>query len=240
VSNELSATLARWSRRKLGARRSGGALAATVTKVRPDGEKPTPQRDRKETLAEASEENHGAQRAHAASAAGKEMPVLPSIDELDAQSDYTLFLAKDVPEALARAALRKLWTSDPILANLDGLNNYDEDYNLVDTAITAAQTSYKVGLGYLDEVKNELAQLDESVAPHESVAPRGEVRAEPLADSGMDDANANAGAAETRDEPEEKSADAPRQAATDEDRISTGEPLADAANRHQPQGSSEG
>ncbi len=71
-------------------------------------------------------------------------------------------MKKNVPEALRRAALRKLWKSDPILANLDGLNDYDEDYNLVDTAITAAQTAYKVGKGYLDEIGEKLAQLDES------------------------------------------------------------------------------
>ena len=80
--------------------------------------------------------------------ADEDVPVLPPIDELNSESDYTVFLKEKVPEALRRAALRKLWTSDPVLANLDGLNDYDEDYNLVDTTIAAVQTAYQAGRGY--------------------------------------------------------------------------------------------
>lgn len=56
-------------------------------------------------------------------------PDLPDIDSLDKDSDYAVFLKDGVPEALTRLALRKLWRSDPVLAVLDGLNDYDEDYN---------------------------------------------------------------------------------------------------------------
>ncbi len=62
---------------------------------------------------------------------------LPPVGSLTKDSDYTPFLAEGVPEALTRAALRKLWTSDPVLANLDGLNDYDEDFRIVDTVIDA-------------------------------------------------------------------------------------------------------
>jgi hypothetical protein len=86
---------------------------------------------------------------------------LPPIDELDFQSDYTAFLTENVPEELRRAALRKLWRSDPVLANLDGLNDYDEDYNLIDQVITLPQSSYRPGRGYLDESEKKLAQIDE-------------------------------------------------------------------------------
>ena len=85
-----------------------------------------------------------------------EMSALPPIEGLNFQSDYTVFLAKNVPETLRRAALRKLWVSDPVLANLDGLNDYCEDFNIVDTPITLAQTSYKVGKGYFDEAEEKL------------------------------------------------------------------------------------
>ncbi len=95
--------------------------------------------------------------------ADDDMPALPPIDELNFESDYTVFLNAKVPETLRRAALRKLWTSDPVLANLDGLNDYDEDYNLVDTTITAAQSAYKVGRGYFDEVKDKLEQVEEAL-----------------------------------------------------------------------------
>jgi hypothetical protein len=53
---------------------------------------------------------------------------LPDIDTLDKDSDYTVFMREGVPEALRNRALRKLWLSDPVLANLDGLNDYDEDF----------------------------------------------------------------------------------------------------------------
>ncbi len=53
---------------------------------------------------------------------------LPDIDSLDKDSDYTPFMQVGVPEELKKLALRALWRSDPVLANLDGLNDYDEDF----------------------------------------------------------------------------------------------------------------
>jgi hypothetical protein len=135
--------LSRWSQRKLAAQR-GEEVAAD----------PKPQ----DVPAPAGEH---------------EPPVLPPIEELTAESDYTAFLAKDVPEALTRAALRKLWTSDPVFANLDGLNHYDEDYNVIDKAITLAQTGYHPERGYLDaladkgEATPSEAERKESVSPEE-------------------------------------------------------------------------
>jgi len=55
---------------------------------------------------------------------------LPDIDSLEADSDYTPFMQAGVPDKLKNLALRKLWKSDPILANVDGLNDYDEDFKL--------------------------------------------------------------------------------------------------------------
>jgi hypothetical protein len=56
---------------------------------------------------------------------------LPHIDELTDQSDFSAFLKKGVPEELKNLALRKLWRSNPIFANLDGLNDYDEDFTQI-------------------------------------------------------------------------------------------------------------
>ncbi len=53
---------------------------------------------------------------------------LPDIDTLHKDSDFTVFMRDGVPEELKRRALRKLWTTDPVLANVDGLNDYDGDY----------------------------------------------------------------------------------------------------------------
>lgn len=120
--------LSRWSQRKLAAR-DGDAVEEAVDERKPP-EAPPP---------------------------AAETPVLPSIESLDAQSDYTAFLSKDVPEALTRAALRKLWTSDPVFANLDGLNHYDDDYNVIDKAISIAQTGYHPEWGYLGQGEDEEA-----------------------------------------------------------------------------------
>ena len=70
---------------------------------------------------------------------------LPAVEDLDAASDYTGFLGQGVPEALAKAALRKLWLSDPVFANLDGLNDYDEDYNVIDKILHLAESGKDLG-----------------------------------------------------------------------------------------------
>ncbi|MDR6771961.1 DUF3306 domain-containing protein [Azospirillum sp. BE72] len=54
---------------------------------------------------------------------------LPPLDSLDAGSDYTGFLRRDVPEELRRQALRKAWASDPAIAGFRGFAEYDWDYN---------------------------------------------------------------------------------------------------------------
>lgn len=67
---------------------------------------------------------------------------LPDIDSLDRDSDFAPFMRRGVPEHLQRLALRKLWTSDPVLANLDGLNDYDPDNLPFLTTVT--QTAEKL------------------------------------------------------------------------------------------------
>lgn len=55
----------------------------------------------------------------------------PDIDTLTYESNFAVFLGKTVPAALQRKALAKLWRSDPVLANLDGLNDYQDDYRFI-------------------------------------------------------------------------------------------------------------
>jgi hypothetical protein len=144
VSDEPN-RLSRWSQRKLAARR-----AETI----PDEVPP---------VAEDAPSDR-AVAARTETAADEAAPELPPIDELTAESDYKVFLQKGVPAALTRAALRKLWTSDPVLANLDGLNDYDEVYNAVQPALTLAQTSYRPGKGYDDGTGQEDGGPDEVTA----------------------------------------------------------------------------
>lgn len=76
---------------------------------------------------------------------------LPPIESLTAGSDYSAFMRPDVPEALRQAALRKLWRSDPVYANLDGLLEYGEDYAAEYRAATGiAATVYRVLEGMPD------------------------------------------------------------------------------------------
>jgi len=76
---------------------------------------------------------------------------LPDVETLDADSDYTGFLGDSVPEDVAKLALRKLWRSDPVLANLDGLNDYDDDFSAGGMVSEVVKTAYRVGKGLLTD-----------------------------------------------------------------------------------------
>ena len=78
-----------------------------------------------------------------------EPPDLPDLEELGAESDYRPFLQRTVAPALRRLALRRLWQSDPVLANLDGLNDYDEDFaSLHKTGAEAIAAAVRAGRRY--------------------------------------------------------------------------------------------
>jgi hypothetical protein len=98
-------------------------------------------------------------------------PELPPIDTLDKDSDYTPFLGDNVPEELAQKAFRKLWTSDPAFANLDGLNDYDDDYSMLGMVETVVETAYKIGKGYVsDDDDEEDDEIVEGGKPEETEA----------------------------------------------------------------------
>ncbi len=90
-------------------------------------------------------------------AATEEKPDAEILQELGLPDPLTLvqgddvkaFMSKAVPVHLRKIALRKLWTSNPVLACLDGLNDYDDDYLTGSTEQGAIKTSYQVGKGML-------------------------------------------------------------------------------------------
>lgn len=84
------------------------------------------------------------------------------LDALDYSSDYTAFMREGVPEALRRRALRRLWQSDPVLANIDGLNDYDEDFTDAALVVKALQSAYNVGRGYFTQEEIEEMQAQEA------------------------------------------------------------------------------
>jgi hypothetical protein len=193
VSEERK-VLSRWSERKAAARR---------------GDLPPEPTDETQAPVATPDE---AVPVDAAVSADEEMPALPSVDELTAESDYTVFLGEKVPEQLRRAALRKLWASDPVFANLDGLNDYDEDYNLTTTVIGAVQSAWQAGRGYAEEAEEKIGEVEEAldgsaVAQDESKEDESQATSEPARVSQADDALGESDAGG------ENSADAPRRVA---------------------------
>ncbi len=77
---------------------------------------------------------------------------LPVPESLKPGDDFTGFMADGVPEFLRRRALRVLWRSNPVLANLDGLNDYDDDFNSAELTQKVIATGYQVGRGFIREI----------------------------------------------------------------------------------------
>ncbi|GGC69408.1 DUF3306 domain-containing protein [Marinobacter halophilus] len=73
---------------------------------------------------------------------------LPDPNAIELGTDIKGFMQKEIPELLRRKALRSLWKSNPVLAVLDGLNDYDEDFTDAANTGKAIQTLYKVGQGF--------------------------------------------------------------------------------------------
>ncbi|MGC8119971.1 DUF3306 domain-containing protein [Marinobacter sp. VGCF2001] len=82
---------------------------------------------------------------------------LPDPETIELGTDVTGFMRKEIPDLLRRKALRSLWRSNPVLAVLDGLNDYDEDFTAAGPTIKGAKTLYKVGQGLIDKT----AKVDE-------------------------------------------------------------------------------
>ena len=109
---------------------------------------------------------------------------LPDPDTLEAGDDFQAFMAKAVPERLRRRALRRLWLSNPALANLDGMVDYGEDFTDSACVIEGMQTAYQVGKGMLAHVQ-EMARQAEAAAEAEGEAPEpmALAEAEPAAEA---------------------------------------------------------
>ena len=101
--------LTRWSRRKLGAEPQE---EAPLRDVAPQATAPAPE-PAEEMLPE------------------EELALLPRIEDLTPESDFTAFLRKGVPEALKKAALRRMWALDPAIRDYVGdARDYAWDWNV--------------------------------------------------------------------------------------------------------------
>ncbi|KGK80242.1 hypothetical protein PM03_06145 [Thalassobacter stenotrophicus] len=94
---------------------------------------------------------------------------LPDPDTLEEGADFKGFLNKNVPERIKTRALRRLWRLNPVLANVDGLVDYGEDYTDAACVIEGMQTAYQVGKGMLKHIE-ALAEQSEADAAAPEVA----------------------------------------------------------------------
>lgn len=85
---------------------------------------------------------------------------LPDPSALEAGDDFAAFMAKEVPARLQNIALRKLWRSNPVLACVDGLNDYDDDFRAAAQAAEPIKTAYQVGKGMMAHLQ-EMARQQE-------------------------------------------------------------------------------
>ncbi len=206
--------LDRWSRRKRGEASPGAPETETAEAAQPAAKPAEPSGGRSgPPPARARPTAAGPLQSEDAPDSGDPEVVakLPDLDTLKEDSDFTVFLQDGVPDALRRQALRRLWRTNPVLANLDGLNDYDEDYTVSEPLVKALKTVYEAGKGDLDE--------DETAAPEgeagkgdldedETAAPEGEAAE---AEAGEMPAAAEASQDRERDSERAAEADHPAQ-----------------------------
>ena len=144
--------LSRWSRRKAQARAGVVPEAPAATAAQPSPAPPPP----------------------VATPPTLEAPPVPSptLDDVAAlveDSDYTRFVAPGVDETVKRAALKKLFFSDPRFNVMDGLDVYIDDYGKPDPipASMLRRLAQSRALGLFDDDAKDPAQAspDGAAAP---------------------------------------------------------------------------
>ena len=162
-TGENDSFLSRWSRRKREVEAAEAAEAADAQ---------TPDVVDPEAVAREAEELE--QNRLAAEAV--------DIDSMKAGDDFGLFMKRGVPELLRRKALRKLWRSNPVFANLDGLNDYDEDFR--NPAHNRYTSLWQLGRGFLSTEEQNTQQATGRLTRPESEADAVSAEAEDQGDTG--------------------------------------------------------
>lgn len=142
-----------WSRRRAAVQAEAEAEAAAALAAETEAERET----REEVAAERSDAEILADLG------------LPDPDTMEQGDDFAAFLKSAVPERIRRRALRRLWRSNPVLANLDGLVDHGEDFSDAATVMPGMQTAYQVGRGMMRHVM-ALAEAEADTA-EDGVAP---------------------------------------------------------------------
>ncbi|WP_238368416.1 DUF3306 domain-containing protein [Mesobacterium pallidum] len=95
---------------------------------------------------------------------------LPDPDRVDSAEMIQAFLRSEVPQRLKNRALRSMWRSNPVLACVDGLNDYDDDYTTAAEMGDAVRTSYVVGKGIFHDLQQMVEGLGETEGAAEVAA----------------------------------------------------------------------
>jgi len=86
---------------------------------------------------------------------------LPDPETLTLGDTVEKFMDGRVPERIRARALRAFWKTNPVLANLDGLDEYWDDYTDAAMIVEDMQTLYQVGKGYASQALDALESLAE-------------------------------------------------------------------------------
>ncbi|MFZ4531732.1 MAG: DUF3306 domain-containing protein [Alsobacter sp.] len=114
-----------------------------------------------------------------AGAALPEMPPLPSLEEISASTDISMFMHPAVPEPLRAAALRRMWAIDPAIRDfVSEAVDYAYDWNTPDGVPGNGP------LGPADDVARMIADLFDRPDPEaaQELAPEGTPETEPHAE----------------------------------------------------------
>lgn len=196
MADEKEGFLSRWSKRK--------QAQLSNPDVDPDDEAPAA------APVEIDEEQLEAERSEAEAnrLAAEEV----DLEKVEYGFDFSIFMKRGVPDVLRKKALKKFFNSNPVLANLDGLNDYDEDFN--NPLHMVYKSSWDVGRGFLTEAEKVLQQAtgrltrDEPLPDAASTEVPEELEADAVETSvpAGDEASAEADAATNADDPQAEEA----------------------------------
>ncbi|MEM1363909.1 MAG: DUF3306 domain-containing protein, partial [Pseudomonadota bacterium] len=89
------------------------------------------------------------------------------LESLGPDSDLSVFLRRGVPDLLKNQALKAVWRSDPVFANLDELIDYGEDYGAKSLVMETFTSAWQAGRGYVQEAEEAIEKLEEVVGEEE-------------------------------------------------------------------------
>lgn len=110
---------------------------------------------------------------------------LPEPEAMETSDQVQALLRATVPQRLRTRALRRLWRLNPVLANLDGLVDYADDYTDAATVVPDLRTLYQVGRGMVSRIDEALevaaspTDAAHDAPPEAAESPSAQEEAEP-------------------------------------------------------------